>query len=192
MSEQYDYNNDNQEQLIDVPIDHNNDILQTVTVRYDKSAHKIRVRKRQLFVELSSLKLTYIKGGICDSFIKYGYPSLNEVIDNVQTSTNLEDQRLETLMSHLKKLRLKYDPRVSYYREYIEQGTDLKTAIKRGKREWFLFNRTNYSDILSTYRDEERAEEEAIERYLRKSGYTREFRKHIGKRHEFEMKIRLY
>ena len=92
----------------------------------------------------------------------------------------------------LEKRNLKYDSRVSYYREYVEQGTNLKTAISRGKKEWFLLNKTRYLKLLKIYKDEERAEHVAIERYLRKNGCDRQFKNHIGVRREFEMKIKLY
>jgi hypothetical protein len=192
MSEIDELNNYDDERLIDIPAEEEAKIEPKVTVRYEKSANRVKVRKLQLFDKLNSHKLTYIKGGICDSFIKYGFPSLDEVIDNVQNTTELEDKRLEKLIRHLEKRQLQYDSRVSYYREYVEQGTNLRTAIREGRREWFLINKTCYQKILALYKDEERAEEEAINRYLKKEGYDREFQRHLGKRQEFEMKIRLY
>jgi hypothetical protein len=192
MSELDEMNNYDEERLIDIPVNDDLGPEHKITVRYEKSAHKIKVRKRQLFDKLNSRKLTYIRGGICDSFIKYGYPSLDEVIDDVQNTIELEDQRLEKLIRHLEKRRLIYDSKVSYYREYVEQGTDLRTAIREGKREWFLINKTCYLKLTALYKDEERAEKIAIDRYLRKNGYDREFRRHLGKRREFEMTIRLY
>jgi len=181
------------EQLIDIPDRPDDNIVaQRVTVRYDNANNKVRVRKKQLFDKLNSHKLTYVKGGICDSYIKYGYPSLDKVISDVQNLTDQEDQRLAKLLSHLKKRGLRYDSDVSYYREYIEQGTDLKTAIREGKREWFLLNRTPYSKYLEELRDEDRAEELAIDHYVRKHGYTRQLKKYTGIIKEFEMKIKLY
>jgi len=193
MSETYEITNLDEDGLID--IQNNEDIEKSadkVIVRYEKSAQIIKVRKRQLFDKLNSEKLTYVKGGICDSFIKYGYPSLEDVIQDVQTMTYHEDLRLKVLIKQLEKRRLKYDGRVSYFRDYVEQGTDLKTTIREGKKEWFLINNTDYLRLLPVLEDEEDAEEEAIQRYIQKKGYNREFIRHIGRMKEFEMKITLY
>ena len=181
------------ENLIDIPVLDDEELDPKITIHYEYDSHnKIRIRKKQLFDQLDTLQLTYVKGGICDSFIKYGYPSLDKVINDVQQSTTLEDRRLEKLVKNLEKRGLKYDSRVTYYREYVEQGTDICTAIREGKREWFLINKTAYLRLLTIFKDEERAEEKAIQRYLKKYGYTQEFRNHLGRQREFEMKICLY
>jgi hypothetical protein len=56
-------------------------------IKYANKTNKILLRKRELFDQLSDKKLEYIKNGICDSYIKYGKPSLNDVINNIKTRT---------------------------------------------------------------------------------------------------------
>lgn len=110
-----------------------------------RADHKIKVkkqddidrRKKKLFNELSMLKLDYVRGGVCDSYIKFGYPPIDEVIERMTICTREEEQRLDKLLKVLKNNNLLYDSRVSYYKEYVEQGTDLDTALVEGKKSGF-------------------------------------------------------
>jgi hypothetical protein len=181
------------ERLIDIIPIHNEEerVMPIVTVRND-SNQKFKVRKKQLFEKLNTHKLTYIKGGICDSYIKYGYPTLEDVISDVSSREEEEERRLQKLLNALKRKGLQYDPNVSYFKEYIEQGTDIKNALKEGKKEWFYLNKTNYTMILPKYKDEDKAQRIALQEYVNQYGYDNYVKMYIGICKEFEMKIQLY
>lgn len=130
---------------------------------------KLQVRKRKLFEELSSVKLEYKENGICDAYIKFGKPSLEEVISNIQKRSDDELMRYQLLIYKLNKNNLIYDERVSYYKNYITMGGSLKKAIEEGQIEWFYLNMTNYSELLKIYKDEEKAQSIALTMYLKKN-----------------------
>lgn len=149
-------------------------------------------RKKQLFDKLNSLKLTYIEGGVCDAYIKFGYPSLDQVVLEIQHITLQEEKRLNKLLIALKKHNLEYDPNVMYYKEYVEQGTCLKTAISEGAIEWFYLNKTDYLDILNKTLDEDKAREIALDRYIDKHGQDEYVKKYTKKTPSNTKKIMLY
>jgi len=170
------------EQEETIPI--SNDIM----VRYAKKDKKILLRKKELFDHLSDKKLRYIKNGICDSYIKYGTPSLNDVISDIYTKSEIQLKRLERLIKRLKKEGEVYDENVSYYNKYVKYGGDIDHAIEEGIKEWFYINKTNYLELLKIYKEEDKAQAKAFNQYIKRHGsnkYTEKIRK-------TEMVLRLY
>ena len=180
---------------LDVKLDINSDVKSDSKIIVKKQ-DIIDKRRKRLFNELSMLKLDYVRGGICDSYIKFGHPPIEDVIKYMTMSTQEEEQRLEKLLEILKSNNILYDSRVSYYKEYVEQGTDLDTAIIEGKKEWFYINLTEYNDILKKYKDEEKSMKIALRRYVRKNGYDYNFYKFLDEKEirtiKSESKIRIY
>lgn len=166
------------EELIE--IDHHNHKTDNKPIIKNDKNQKIIVRKKQLMDSLNTRKLTYVKGGICDSFIKFGFPSLEQVISDVEEMTKNEERRLMRLIKELRKKDLTFDSRVTYYKEYIEQDTDLKTAIIEGMKEWFFINMTDYVSLVKQYNDEDRAQVIALDRYVDEHGYDEHIRKYVG------------
>lgn len=141
---------------------------------------KVLLRKKELFNELSDNKLEYRKNGICDSFIKFGTPSLNVVIQTVQEKTESETNRLIKLLKCLKRENELYDENNSYYKKYIRNGGDLEYHVNEGIVEWFYCHKTDYKKLLAKYKNVDIAEAEAFNRYVRKNGndrYTERIRK---------------
>lgn len=171
---------------------HNNEHVNPIVKIRNDANQKIRIRKKQLFDKLDSHKLTYIKGGICDSFIKFGYPTLDQVIMNIKELTLQEEKRLEKLLNVLKRNALKYDSRVLYYKEYIEQGTNIGTALIEGKKEWFYINMTDYLELVKIYKDEDKAQQIALKKYIKKNGHDTFVQKHVYNKKTINMKIKLY
>jgi hypothetical protein len=166
------------------PIPISNDIM----VRYAKKDKKILLRKKELFDHLSDKKLRYIKNGICDSYIKYGTPSLNDVISDIHTKSEIQLKRLERLIRRLKKEGEVYDENVSYYNKYVKYGGNIDHAIEEGIKEWFYINKTNYLELLKIYKEEDKAQAKAFNQYIKRHGsdkYTEKIRK-------TEMVLRLY
>ena len=157
------------------------------TIRHTKH-EKIILRKKQLFVELSENKLEYKKNSICDAYIKYGKYSKNDVIDIMKNKNLKEAKRLRILIKKLKKEGEIYDENISYYRDYIKNGGNIKYIISNGIKEWFYINKTDYLELLKRYRNEDIAKSYALNAYLRNNGKDR-YTKRI---HDTEMIIRIY
>jgi hypothetical protein len=156
-------------------------------IRYDKNK-KVLLRKKQLFDHLNDKKLAYVKNGICDAYIRYGTPSLETVIHDIQTNSDKHIERLKKLIKRLKKEGEKYDEKNIYYQNYIKNGGDIEYNVNEGIKEWFYINKTNYPELLANYKDEDRAQAKAYNTYIKKYGpdkYTERIRKS-------EMILRLY
>ena len=161
--------------------------MNNITVRYAKKNNKILLRKKELFDHLNNNKLEYIKNGICDSYIKYGTPSLNDVINNIQIRSDVQTKRLTRLINRLKKKGEMYDENVSYYKKYVKYGGDIKHTIDEGIKEWFYINKTNYLELLKIYKEEDKAQSKAFNQYIKQYGpnkYTEKIRS--------EMVLRLF
>lgn len=155
-------------------------------IHYDEK-DKILLRKRQLFDHLNDKKLEYKKNGICDSFIKYGTPALNIVINDVQRKTEIQIKRFNKLVERLHQEGEKYDDNIKYYRQYIKNGGDLEYHVEEGIKEWFYKNKTNYLELLKIYKDEDKAQIHAFNMYVRKHGSD----KYIERIRKSEMVVRL-
>lgn len=156
-------------------------------IRYDKN-QKVLLRKKRLFDELNNERLEYRQNGICDAYIKFGKPSLEEVIDTVQKKSEKEMKRLRALIRKLKKEGEVYDDSISYYKQYIKNGGSLQRAVSEGIKERFYINKTNYLELLDKYRDDDKAQARALNQYIKKNGtdkYTEMIR-------NTEMTLRIY
>lgn len=160
----------------------------TTVIKYANKTNKILLRKRQLFNQLSDKKLEYIKNGICDSYIKYGKPSLNDVIDNIQSKTEAKARRLNMLLIRLHNENEKYDENNSYYSKYINNGGNLNEIINEGIKEWFYINKTNYLHYLKLYKNEDVAQTKAFNAYIKNHGHDKYTERII----KSEMVLRLY
>lgn len=157
-------------------------------IRYEENNDRVLIRKRELFNQLNNNKLEYTGGGICDAFIKFGTPSLNTVIQDVQKKTDVQMDRLTQLIKCLKKEGECYNENVSYYKQFIKNGGDINYYVEEGIKEWFYVNKTNYLEYLKFYKDVDRAQTKAFNEYVRKNGmdrYTERIRK-------ADMVVRLY
>lgn len=149
-------------------------------IKYAKSNKKFLLRKRQLFNQLNDKKLEYIKNGICDSYIKYGKPSLNDVIDNIKSKATAKSKRLDRLLTKLRTEGELYDESNSYYKKYVNNGGNLEEIINEGIKEWFYINKTNYQSFFELYKSEDIAQTKAFNAYIKKNGndkYTERIRK---------------
>jgi len=165
------------ENQYDDPIDQIGDVP---IIRYIDRNNKIVLRKKQLFDHLSENKLEYISNGICDQYIKYGKPSLENVVDDIQNKTDRQTKRLLKLLKKLEKENEQYDPNNSYYQQYVKNGGNLDEIINEGIKEWFYVHKTNYPELLEIYKDEDKAQAQAFNNYVKQYGtdrYTERIRK---------------
>lgn len=156
-------------------------------IKYDKN-NKILLRKKKLFDHLDNEKLEYIKYGICDAYIKYGSPSLEDVVKDMQDISEKKMTRLKKLLKRLKEEGEIYDENNSYYQLYIKNGFDFDYAVNEGIKEWFYINKTNYLELLEICKDEDMAEAEAFNQYVKINGFD----KYTERIQRTEMTLKLY
>lgn len=162
--------------------------LDNTIIRYEEVNERVLLRKKQLFDQLTNNKLEYMGDGICDSFIKFGTPELNIVIEGVQKKTEIQTKRLVNLLKRLKKEEEIYDENISFYKRYIKNGGDLDYYVDEGIKEWFYINKTNYLEFLKNYKDEDRAQAKAFNEYVKNIGHD----KYTERIRQTEMVIRLF
>lgn len=156
-------------------------------IKYDKN-NKILLRKKKLFDHLDNEKLEYIKHGICDAYIKFGTPSLDVVVRDMQNLSEKKMTRLKKLLKKLKDEGEIYDENNYYYQSYIKNGFDFDYAVNEGIKEWFYINKTNYLEFLKNYKDEDKAQAEAYNQYVKQNGFD----KYTERIKKTEMLLELY
>ena len=154
----------------------------------DPKEEKILIRKKELYSTLSDEKIQYIKNGICDSYILYGKPTLENVIDTMKVKNSTKMKRMSLLLKKLQEIEEEYDENVSYYKKYISSGGNIDYCISEGIKEWFYLNKTNYLELRKKYKNDEYAKIKALNDYIKKYG-TNKYTEMI--RNE-DMVIRLY
>jgi len=159
-----------------------------VIIKYEKNSNRVLLRKKQLFDQLTNNKLEYTGDGICDSFIKFGTPPLNTVIENVQKRTEVQTKRLTRLLKRLRTEGEIYDENISFYQRYVKNGGDIDYYVDEGIKEWFYKHKTNYSRFLEMYRDEDRAQAKAFNDYVKTVGHD----KYTERIRQSEMILRIY
>jgi hypothetical protein len=100
-------------------------------------------RKKYLEKKITELKLPYIKN-ICDSYIKFGDPPINEIITMLHDDQCVKNERLYQLSEKLRENNLIYDEKIPSYRKYIKNGKNLDNVIKNGEIEKILIEKGNY------------------------------------------------
>lgn len=165
----------------------NNNFQKKPIIKYDKNT-KILLRKKKLFDHLSDEKLEYIKYGVCDAYIKYGTPSLDVVVKDMQTKSSKKMIRLEKLLNKLRQEGEIYDEKNSYYQSYVKNGCDIDYAVDEGIKEWFYINKTNYLELLKIYKDEDKAQAHAFNEYVKQNGSD----KYIERIRKTDMSLNLY
>lgn len=156
-------------------------------IRHIKN-EKILLRKKHLLNVLTENKLEYKRNGICDVYIKYGKYTVQDIIKNLKRENEKEEKRLMILLKKLKQKGYEYDINVSYYRNYIKNGGNIKTVLSKGIKEWFYINKTDYPKLLEIYRDEDIAKSHSLNRYVKENGKD----KYTKLIYDTEMTIRLY
>lgn len=148
--------------------------IEDIDVSYysSKLSRKQKKRKVKLLSELQAKNLEYVRYGICDAYVLYGNPkNVSTVISVLLKNTKEENRRKTRLMRRLAKMGINCDDiyKIEYFRDYIENDTDINVAIEQGIKELFLVYKTNYLNYLYTYYDEEQAEYLALEEYYKEN-----------------------
>lgn len=139
---------------------------------YGKELNRKQIkRKLNLISLLSQYNLSYIMYGICDGYVLYGVPNIDNVITTLLKQSKAESKRKTKLMRGLIKRGIGCDDmnKVTYFKEYIENNTKYETALEEGIKELFLIENTNYINYLYHFYDEEKAEKASLDEYYSKN-----------------------
>ena len=140
-----------------------------VECRTDKNKN-IYLRRKTLMEKLESQKLTYIPNGICDSFVKFNYPSINVVVDKIESIEIKKSKRHMKLLKKIKEKNEEYDKNNFYYQQYIRNGGNIEYAITEGVKEWFYQHKTTYDKHLKQCKNQELAKANALNEYIKTNG----------------------
>lgn len=115
-------------------------------------------------------KLEYKNYGDCYSFINYGKPSLEEVINNELIKLHSKNQRINAIAHALARINLPLDESLQSCYEYINGLTNknLDLIIRSIEIEHFLKYKTDYDELCKKY-DPLKAKDIAISRYSMKN-----------------------
>jgi|LakMenEpi03Aug12_release.lakeMendotaPanAssembly.Ray.scaffolds.fasta_scaffold424444_2 hypothetical protein len=131
---------------------------------------KQKIRKKELFDKLKENKLEYKKNSICDAYIKFGSPNINEVVDILLKNQLDEINRFICLIDELNKRNINYDNRIPIFKKYIKNEIDIDETIKIAETEKFLIENTNYLSLLKIY-DNNIARDLALQKYNNSINY---------------------
>ena len=123
--------------------------------RHDR--HKILMNK------LKEMKMDYSKN-ICDSYIKFGTPILENVIKALYIQQTEKNNKLCALLDELRNRNLEYDDKIPSYQKYIKKGGNLDKIIENGELEKILIAETNYLSIIDDV-DSETAKEISLNNF---------------------------
>jgi hypothetical protein len=115
------------------------------------SKRRKNIRKILLNSKLKLNKLEYKKNTVCDTFIKYGKPDIDTVIEILENENRNTTDNLITLINVLDDINEEYNPDVPAYKTYIKTGHNLNNVIKVGRIEKIIMKETNYLKYLKEY-----------------------------------------
>jgi hypothetical protein len=143
--------------------------------RIEKARHLALVqqeRKDNLIRHLADHKLEYKRYGDCYTYVTYGYPDIELVIQNeIDKATKLSNRKY-LLYNELQKFGISYsESNDSICYEFANEITDksLDDVISDAKIEDFFIKFTNYLELRKIYTDDETAKEKALNSYMEKT-----------------------
>jgi len=137
-------------------------------------------RKKKLFKTLKDYKLEYKKNSICDIYIKYGMPKIDDVIDILEKNNLKNISNLTILTNELTKLNLKYNKKLPSHYNFIKNGGNINKTIEIGEIEEIIIDSTNYLNYLKTYSKDEALDIACIE-YLDQNGKNKIISNYLDK-----------
>lgn len=128
-------------------------------------------RKKNLQKKLADYKLDYRNIGDCFTYVKYGYPEIEDVIKNEIERYIKLSRRRDILCKELKKYDIPYDERndsICYNYIHGISEKSLYDIVNDAKIENFYKTQTEYPKIFHLYSDE-KAKDIALQNYLNKT-----------------------
>lgn len=140
-------------------------------------------RKEILLKKISDMKLRFDSGSMCNSYIKFGVPDIDTVIESLFTKQNLENDRLFNLINSLRERNLEYNENIPSYKKYIKNGGNLEKIISDGEIEKVLVNESNYLSLYDDLsNDSDTAKDIALSNYIDVNGSNKLINDYILKK----------
>lgn len=133
-------------------------------------------------------KLEYKNYGDCYSYIHYGEPSLENVINNELSKLNIKNKRRMLLANELSKLKIPLDENLKSCYEFINglSSKELFDVVRCIEVEHFLAHNTKYSELCKIH-GHKLAQEIAIRQYAENKTLPKNINKSYNKiKLEFE------
>jgi hypothetical protein len=107
-------------------------------------------RRKQIIAAFYDNKLEFKNYGDCYSFIHYGKPDINTILEKEQYNQGDKMDRTISLANELSKLNIKFDERLQSCNNYIHKigNCELNDIIEEAKKEDYLKRETNYISYL--------------------------------------------
>jgi hypothetical protein len=160
--------------------------LQTITdkkneqkdVKYKKSEDNKTIRENKIKEAFKFNKLEFKNYGDAYSYIHYGKPSIEVVLNNELDKINQKNIRRNTLANELNKFNIPLNESLKSCYEYINNLSTkpLEDVVRCIEVEHFLKHNTDYDELCKKYNDK-KAKEIAIRKYSE----TQKLPKTIGK-----------
>lgn len=107
-------------------------------------SHKIEERKSTLTARLIIHDLEYVPYGECYSYVYYGVPNIDDVIDKeLECKHTINNKRLK-FGSAVFRNNMHLDEKLNSYNEYIHRDADFENSIRKYHLEYFLKYNTPY------------------------------------------------
>lgn len=134
--------------------------------RNDKILNVKLEREKNLKELLMMNKLQYKNYGDCYSYVHYGEPTLQQVIENELQKINTKNTKRVSLATELNKLGIQLDENLKSCYEYINglSTKKLQDVVRLIEVEHFLKHNTNYEELCKKY-NINKAKEMAIRQY---------------------------
>jgi hypothetical protein len=135
-----------------------------------KSINDLEIEREKIIREEFILnKLKFIKNRDVMEYIKYGTPTLDEVIINIAKLECDKTDNYINLIKELDKKKIKYNENLKSFKSYINGYTtcSLEETLNNIEYEYILNYETNYHELQKIMNDEE-AEYNAMFEYGRK------------------------
>lgn len=105
-------------------------------------------RKNDLILILKEKKLQNVKSNLCNAYVKFGYPTLEYVVMDLEKKHNEKNNRLHFLIKKLKKIGKEYDEKIPAYNKYIKIGGNINKIIEESELEKQFVHNTKYLHYL--------------------------------------------
>lgn len=141
----------------------------------DEKKNNIKENREKEIREIFKLnKIEFKNYGECYSYINYGKPPIESIIENELKKINEKNEKRMKLSRELSKLNISFDETLKPCYEYINNiGTrEFSDVIRATEVEHFLKTHTQYEELCKKF-DRETAKEIAMRNYAEKIPYNK-------------------
>lgn len=141
--------------------------------KQDKLDKKIKERRLELEKKLNDNKLQLKNFGDCYSYINYGYPPIDTVVEKELEKLSVQNSRREILGEYLEKKGLMIDESLVSCYNYIHNVgcKNLEDSVRAVEIEYFFKYHTEYSTLIKQHCESE-AKDIALKKYIEKNSTT--------------------